>query len=132
MLQTREFHQSVFQNGAAVLLARIVDRDRRPVRPGDVAAIAYSLHAINTAGGWRRRVFAGPLAVDSVLFHGLQTGREWSLDTMGYNWRHELCLDDHRRVGDLDRRGVGYELRYKLRLTAGAIVPVRFHLRSQS
>jgi hypothetical protein len=117
-------------SGSIVLMARIVDRAGAAIRPADVLAIDYSASEVDpywpeqlTAVRGHRAV---PLAVGEVLFDALQGGRSWSVDEVGYNFRHEIRFARGRTLPTNDAR---YEVVYQLTLFNGRRITVRFKLR---
>jgi hypothetical protein len=120
------------ENGAAVLMARIVDRAGKSIRPADVAAIEYWM-CKHDDGLPHGRVMADhdgvALDVGGVLFDSLQVGRLWNVDISGYNFRHQfhVPLDDI-----LDSARARFDIRYEFTLMIGQKTIIRFQLRSLS
>lgn len=112
-----------------VLMARIVDRAGATIRPLDVRAIEYSLCEVDpywpaqlTALRSHRAV---PLAVRDVLFDSLQDGRAWTVDDLGFNFRHEINFGADEPSS---QAGCCYELVYRLTMKIGQTTTVRFLL----
>jgi hypothetical protein len=83
---------------AVVVFARIVDDRGRRIVCADVAAICYSIYAVDVHSGLRiARLsdIALPLEVRDVLFDRLVRDRRWTVDDVGYNFRHEVEVGDH-------------------------------------
>jgi hypothetical protein len=117
-------------SGSIVLMARIVDRAGATIRPSDVKAIDYSAYEVDpywpeqlTAVRGHRAV---RLDVGDVLFDSPQVGRSWSVDNVGYNFRHEIRFARGRTLPTNDER---YEVVYQLALFNGRRIAVRFKLR---
>jgi hypothetical protein len=114
------------QSTAVVLVARIVDEQDRPIVCAEVAAIDYSIYAVDDHCGWRIARLSDvalPLEVGDVLFDRLVRDRQWTLDDVGYNFRHEFAIGDQvfRFAAD------GHvELVYDLTPKKGAKVRLRF------
>ena len=111
------------ENGCAVLMARIVDRDGRAIRPTDVAAIEYWIYELE-----RRLPLDGhdgvELDVGDVMLDALQTDR-WTVDVVGYNFRHEI---DVLRIGKLAAADRHFELCYLFTSEFGERMIIRFQL----
>jgi hypothetical protein len=129
MERLQENRETSFDTGAAVLMARIVDRSGVAIRRSDVAAIEYS---IVERQGCRRENFAWVpgrmrigLCVDEVLFDWLEVGVLWTLDVCGYNFRHEIDLGKAR---EYSKSGTSYEILYMFTTTFGEKIAIRFEL----
>ena len=120
------------ENGAAVLMARIVDGTGRSIRRADVAAIAYSIYEINDRLP-RGRAVAGhegvALDVGEVLFDTLLARGLWTLDAIGYNFRHEFDVPHDDILGTAGKR---FGVRYQLTSTFGEKMIIRFQLGRRS
>jgi hypothetical protein len=116
------------ENGAAVLMARIVDGAGRSIRQVEVAAIAYWIYEIDDRLP-RGRVAAGhdgvALDVSKVLFDSLQAGGLWSIDVSGYNFRHEFDVP-HDDI--LFTAGACFDIRYEFTPMIGQKTIIRFQL----
>src|SRR4029453_9572776 len=55
----RDVGATVFEHGAAALMARIVDRNGRCVPPDQVAAIRYCIYELRSRGRNQRKALAG-------------------------------------------------------------------------
>lgn len=121
---------TTLERGAIVLMARIVDGGGGAIRPLDVRAIHYSVYEVDpflpeqlTAVRGHRAI---PLAVGDVLFESPQVGRSWSVDDVGYNFRHEIRLGGEPLLPKIVRR---YEVAYRMTMLHGCRTSVRFLLR---
>jgi len=116
MQPTRDICETVFKNGAAVLMARIVDNAGVRVRREQVAQITYSVREIDLRDSERRENVPGhtsvPLDVDEVFLDSLETGGLWDVDVAGYNFRHEIWAGMSRAF---PKPGARYEIRYVFR-----------------
>jgi hypothetical protein len=114
MLALKERLGATVNGNNVVLLARLVDRDGVAIGPADVAAIEWFVSKVDG-----RR-----LEVGDVLHNALQFDELWSVDEVGYNFRHEIALSDR------SARGQSYvEVQYVITLTIGEQVNVRFQLK---
>jgi hypothetical protein len=122
---------TAFKAGSAVLMARVVDSAGEAVRRADIEAVRYSIREFDgcpldddlaAAAGHE----AVALNVDDVFFDSLQTGGPWTVDDVGYNFRHEIGVGGDKAF---PRTGTRYEVRYELTPTCGAKTFVRFQLK---
>ncbi|HEX2475506.1 MAG TPA: hypothetical protein VHK01_12210 [Lacipirellulaceae bacterium] len=116
--------------GSIVLMARIVDGAGAAIRPSDVVAIEYSACEVDPFWPEQLTVVRGhhavPLDTRDVLLDSPQVGRFWSLDDVGYNFRHELTFDSRERSPSAEQR---FEVVYQLTMKNGSRTTVRFKLR---
>jgi hypothetical protein len=134
MHKLRDICETVFVDGAAVLMARIVDRAGVRVRRGQVARITYSIREIDLRDSERRSDVAGhidaALDVDEVFSDSLQTGGLWDEDVVGYNFRHEIGAAGR---GRFPKPGARYEIRYLFQpKSCGGPMIIQFHVRFKS
>jgi hypothetical protein len=121
---------AAIQNGSGVLLARLVDRAGVGVRPSEVRTIEYSLYELDP---WWPHLFSSvtgrtavALAVEDVLFDSLQVDEVWTVDSLGYNFRHEIRFGERMQFS---QGRFHYEVCYQITLTSKQITVVRFQLR---
>jgi len=130
MPQAKDIHGTAFKNGSAVLMARIVDAMGANVQQAGIAAIAYSIFELDPCRSDELVVVAGhdgvALTVSNVIFNALQTGGLWTVDDVGYNFRHEIDVGTSEAF---PKAGVQYQVRYELTPTSGQKTIVRFQLR---
>ncbi len=130
MQPARDICETVYANGAAVLMARVVDGAGVSVRRDGVARIRYSIREIDPCDSERREDVAGhvdvPLEVDRVFSDELQTGGLWDVDRAGYNFRHEM---GGGHGGTFPKPGRRYEIRYELLFRERGAAAILFHVR---
>jgi len=111
-------------------LARIVDSDGDDVQQADVTAVKYSVFEIDPCRPDNLTVVAGhdnvSLSVSQVIYDTLQTGGLWTVDSTGYNFRHEINVSSAEAF---PKAGAQYQVRYELTPAAGQRTVVRFQLR---
>lgn len=131
MATARDTLGSVFKQGTATLMARVIDAAGDPINPTDVATCHYSVLEVNEAEPDESAVIAGhdnvALGVGDVLFASLQTDDRWTLDAQGYNFRHEIDISSSNAF---PKAGVRYYVRYRLAPSVGQPVIFRFALRA--
>ena len=129
MADASDIYGTAFKNGSAVLLARIVDQGGAYVVPADITAIQYSVYLLDGQNPDSRSAVTGhagaSLVVADVVFDALQTDPIWTVDAIGYNFRHVLDVSAHPAFAIAGRR---YLIEYQLTPTAGQTILVRFRL----
>jgi hypothetical protein len=130
MPQANDICGTAFKNGSAILIARIVDAAGANVQQAGIAAIEYSVFELDPCRPDSLVVVAGhdgvSLAVANVVFNALQTGGLWTVDEVGYNFRHEIDVTGSEAF---PKAGAQYQVRYELTPTSGQKSIVRFQLR---
>jgi hypothetical protein len=115
----------------AVLTARLVDAARRRLQPIAVGSITYSLRLVDARKNGGQQPAAGHeegvLDVRDVIFDTLQTGEDWTVDDIGYNFRHRISLRTENE--SFCWRAVRYEIRYEIILATGEKSVVVFRVR---
>ena len=85
-----DYHATVFQDGTATFMARIVDFYGAPIKQSDVDSISYSIYLLNEGKPESRTVDVfhsnNELNVSDVLFNQLQTNPHWTEDDKGFNF----------------------------------------------
>jgi hypothetical protein len=129
MPDAQDIHGTVFKNGSATLLARVVGADGTPIGRAEVAAIAYTVYLLDDQDPDQQASLAGHagvgLEVSDVLYDTLQTGLLWTRDAVGYNFKHVLDVSPHQAFPTAGR---SYRIVYELTPTAGQVVLVRFRV----
>ena len=85
-----DYHATVFQNGTATFMARIVDINSALVKQSDVDSISYSVYLLNEGKPESRTAIPGhsnnELNVSEVLFNQLHKNPHWTEDDKGFNF----------------------------------------------
>ncbi len=113
-----------------VLLARVVDGAGRPIQPADVLEIEFTVHERDSCGATMSAMNAEHpvkrLSAIEVISPLLVRDDLWSIDDVGYNFRHDVAIGDHIAT----RQVSGHvELRYVFVLTDNTRSTVRFQLK---
>ncbi len=115
--------------GTATFLARIVAVDAAPIKRADIAALEYRLALLDDQDPDARTPVVGhervALEPGAVLFDTLQADPVWTVDAVGYNFRHTLDVSEHAAFAVAGRR---YLLEYRLTPVAGQAILVRFRI----
>jgi hypothetical protein len=129
-LRAKDQRDTRIQNGSVLLMARIVDREGVCIRPANVRGVEYSLLELDPCWPNSLNLVAGccavPLDVDEVLFDLPEVDELWTVDAVGYNFRHEI---DWGHTARFPNAGFQYEVHYQLTLACGTRTCVRFCLR---
>ena len=92
-----DYHATVFQNGTATFMARIVDFNGTPIKPSDVDSLSYSVYLLNEGKPESRTPtpFRSDLElnVSKVLFNQLQTNPHWTEDDKGFNFCWTMAVN---------------------------------------
>ena len=130
MPNAKDIYGTAFKNGSAILMARIVDSSGQNVQQSGIDLIEYSIFELDPCRPDNLTVVAGhdgvSLDVADVVFNSLQVGGLWTVDEVGYNFRHEI---DVSAAEAFPKAGVQYQVRYELVPTSGQKTIVRFQLR---
>jgi hypothetical protein len=129
MADARDIHGTVFKNGSATLLARVVGATGTPVTQADIAAVKYSIYLLDEDDPDSQTAVTGhvavPLSVSAVIFDALQTDSLWTKDAVGYNFKHVLDVAAHPAFAAAGR---SYRIVYELTPAAGQVILVRFRV----
>jgi hypothetical protein len=129
MPDAQDIHGTVFKNGSAVFLARVVDADGAPVVRAAIASVRCSVYLLDDQDPDVQLPIAGhgdvALAVTDVLHDALQTGGGWTRDALGYNFRHVLDVSAHPAFAVAGRN---YRVEYLLAPPTGQVVRLRFRV----
>lgn len=126
-----DIYGTVFKNGTATLMARVLDDQAAPVVCAGIRSAVYSVYLLDDEDADARSAVPGhdraPLAVGDVVFDQLQTGPPWdaSEDPDGYNFRH---APDTSRQPAFPIAGRRYLVEYRLTPVAGGPILVRFRI----
>ena len=120
---------TVFVGGSSTNMARIIGVSGNAVTRADIATITYSLYSYNKYSGERTVVTnhdTVSLTVHDVIYDALQKDALWTVDTTGYNFRHELDVSTNAAFASTGN----YLLEYRLQPISGQIIIVRFRLQA--
>jgi hypothetical protein len=120
---------SVFKNGTATLLARVVGADAAAIQISDINAAKYSIYQLDEDDPDAGEAVTGHTDVDvdpaDLLFDSLQTDDLWDVDPDGYNFRHTIDVSSNPAFA---AAGKSYRVVFTLTPTAGQVILVRFRL----
>lgn len=120
----------VFRNGSAVFMARLVNASGQTINQASVSAIEYTVYELTPNDPSGLIAVTGhtgvALTVGNVIYDTLQNDSAWTVDSQGYNFRHELDVSTNEAFSDA---GKVYQIRYKLTPVLGQKIVFRFQLR---
>ncbi|MGD0516483.1 MAG: hypothetical protein ABSA26_03025 [Thermoguttaceae bacterium] len=129
MAEAMDIYGTAFKNGSATLMARIVGAAGVNIAQADIATIRYSVYLLDEQDPDGRTPVYGhsqiTLPVYQVVFNSLQTDATWTVDAIGYNFRHVLDISVHPAFAVADRK---YLIEYALTPLAGQIILVRYRI----
>ncbi len=119
----------MFKGGTAALRARVVGNAGAPIVQADIAQITYSIYLLDDDDADRRDAVAGhdavSLEVAATVSNQLQVNAVWTIDAIGYNFRH---TPDVSAAAAFPTAGRRYLIEYRLVPAAGQVILVRFRV----
>jgi hypothetical protein len=129
MAEAIDLYGSAFKNGSITLLARVVGPDGDPIVQADIQSAKYSVYLLDNHDPDSRTAVDGhgnvTLPVGQLIFDTLQVDAIWTIDPVGYNFRHVLDVSAHPAFAVADRR---YLVEHRLTPVAGQVIVVRFQI----
>ena len=130
MAIAKDIHATVFRNATALFMARVENASGTAITQLSTASVRYSVYELDADNSNSLVAVSGHdnvvLTVSDVVFDSLQTGGAWTVDTTGYNFRHELDVSQNEaflKAGQL------YQVRYELTPVLGQKIIFRFKVR---
>lgn len=112
----------IWEDGGASFMARIVGNDAVAITQAAITAITCAVvNAVTLAS-----VATPTIAVASTVFDSYQTDARWTVDTTGYNFRHDMPASSFA-TGDTT-----YEIDYLFDPVSGENFPVVFRVHARS
>ena len=130
MANAVDLHGVAFKHGSATLLARVVGADATAIIPLDIASAKYTAYLLDPRDPDAATPIDGhvDVAVDvaTLLYDTLQKDDLWSVDAVGYNFKHVLDVSANHA---LVVAGRDHRIVFELMPNDGQIILVRFALR---
>ncbi len=128
MAGAKDIQGTVFQQATATLMARVENSTGANLDQAAVAEIAYTISVVghdetsSTIAGHEN------IALDktAILYDALQNDSTWTVDSVGYNFRHEIDVSQHEAF---PKAGVIYQVRYEVTPVTGQKIVFRFRVR---
>lgn len=119
----------VFRDGSATLLARVIGGNGAGLIRSDITQVHYTVYLLDHNDPNLREAVEGHDEVEvpptNVLFDTPQLDGLWTVDAIGYNFRHAL---DVSTSPTFPLAGRTYLVVFKLTPTVGPVILVRFRL----
>jgi len=129
MASAAEIHGTVFKNGSATLLARVVGADGSAIQQADLSAAEYTVYLIDPDDPDGDTAVSGhsavSVAVASLIYDDLQTDDLWDVDDTGYNFKWVLDVSTNQAFATAGR---SYRVVFTLTPRGGQEVLVRFRV----
>ena len=129
MAEAQDVHGTVFKNGSATFLARVVGADGMVVTRAAFSSVTYSVFLLDDQDPDIQTAVTGhgdvELTVDDVLYDTLQQDSLWTKDTIGYNFKHVLDVSENPAFAVAGR---SYRVLFALTPTSGQVILVRFRV----
>lgn len=130
MASAKDILGTVFQNATATLMARVEDSSGTEIDQAAVSAIKYTISRVSADETQPTSAVAGHenVVLDKtvVIFDTLQTDSTWTVDAVGYNFRHEIDVSQHEAFS---QAGLVYQVRYEVTPAVGQKIVFRFRVR---
>jgi len=127
MADALDTYGNVFKEGSASLLARAVDWSGVVLEQADISSAEYTIYLLDDQAPDTRTAVTGhtavALTVADILYNTLQTGADWTVDSVGYNFRLDLDVSADEAFSVAGRR---YVVEVKLTPTSGQDILLRF------
>jgi hypothetical protein len=118
---------TVFVNGTAAMIARVLGGDAQPIKQADVETIKYSIFLLDDGDPTARDAVEGHSAATldaaAVVFDVLQTDAVWTVDQTGFNFLHTIDVTEHAAFAQAQKH---YLVEYTIQPAAGQPIIVRF------
>jgi hypothetical protein len=129
MAEAADTYGTAFKNGSVTLLARVVGKDGAQILQADIASAKYSVYLLDDQDADSRTAITGhsdvALIVADVIFDTLQNDALWSVDAIGYNFRHVLDVSANQAFTIAGRR---FLVEFELTPSSGQVILVRFRI----
>ncbi len=127
MAEATDIRGTVFKNGSATLMDRVVGSDNVAIVQGDLASATYTVFLLSDQYANTRTAVDEhedvALTIADLIFNSLQTDSRWTEDSTGYNFRHVLDVSDDQAFAIAGRR---YLVEFTLTPVSGQVILVRF------
>ncbi len=129
MATAADTYGSAFKNGSVTLLARVVGKDGANIVQADIASAKYSVYLLDDQDADSRTAITGHTAVGltvaDVVFNTLQNDALWTVDEIGYNFRHVLDVSANQAFTIAGRR---FLVEFELTPSSGQVILLRFRI----
>ncbi|MBN2293498.1 MAG: hypothetical protein JXM70_13800 [Pirellulales bacterium] len=124
-----DIYGTVQKNGTVTCLARIVGEEAAAINQSCISTVSYSVFLLDERDPDSRTVISGhddvSLEVAAVIFNSMQTDPRWTVDDIGYNFRHTIDVSSNNAFTVAGR---SYLVEYRLMPVTGQVILARFRL----
>ena len=121
MATTDTIRQTIWEDASVALMARITGADGTAIAQADVSTITYAVYDTHSTTK-NTATTSGSVVVADDVFDTLQTDSRWSVDSTGYNFRHDIAATVFTVGGHV------YEVEYKFTAATAEVYWVVFEL----
>ena len=130
MANAADIQGTVFKNGSATLLGRVVGVDGSPITQSGVDSAKYTVYRLDEDDPDAGESIAGHAdvaiaPVSSLIFDTLQNDDLWDVDSTGYNFKYVLDVSTNQAFAFAGRT---YRVVFELTPTSGQVILVRFRV----
>jgi hypothetical protein len=129
MPDASDIHGTVFKNGSATLLARVVGADGVAITQATLSEAKYTVYELDEHDPDIATPIDGhdevPVVIADTIFDALQQDALWDVDDTGYNFKHVLDVSSDQAFATA---GTAYRVVVELTPTAGQVILVRFRV----
>ena len=129
MASAAEIRGTVFKNGSATLLARVVGADGSVLTQSDVSTITYTVALLDDTDPDSEAAVDNhedvACVVADTIFDTLQDDDLWDVDHEGYNFKHVLDVSSSAAFATAGR---SYRITFTITPAAGQVILVRFRV----
>lgn len=130
MAGAKDVQGTVFQNATATFMARVETSAGANLVQANVDSIKYTVSVVAKGDLSAKNTILGHenVALDNtdVVYDVLQNDATWTVDAVGYNFRHEI---DVSQFEAFPVAGETYQVRYEVTPTSGQNIVFRFCVR---
>lgn len=130
MAIAKDIHAVVFSNAAATFMTRVENASAQAINQASLSSIVYTVYELVTDDSTTLTPVAGhqsvALSVSDVVYDTPQLDGAWTVDSVGYNFRHELDVSLNEAFS---KAGAIYQVRYEITPVTGQKIVFRFKLR---
>ena len=131
MAVAKDIHAVVFRNATATFMSRVENASGLAINQASIASILYTVYELSKDDPTVLTPVTGhqnvALNISGVVYDTLQLDSAWTVDTVGYNFRHELDVSLNEAFPSA---GKLYQVRYELTPVLGQKIVFRFQVRS--
>lgn len=128
MAGAKDIQGTVFQQATASFMARVENSTGVNLDQAAVAAIKYTVSVVDHDETESTILGHENVMIDKtvVIYDTLQNDSTWTVDSVGYNFRHEIDVSQYEAF---PKAGEIYQVRYEVTPVTGQKIVFRFRVR---